>query len=63
LQPSKTISGFILQHLEFRHLKKELSPYKGAKGSVQFPMDKTVPVDLVRKIVIFQIKENLKKNK
>ena len=41
--------------------QKELSPYKGAKGSVQFPLDKPIPLDLVNKIVIFRVKENLKK--
>jgi uncharacterized protein YdhG (YjbR/CyaY superfamily) len=40
--------------------KKELSPYKGAKGSVQFPIDKPVPYDLVKKIVLFRVKENHK---
>lgn len=39
--------------------KKELSRYKGAKGSVQFPIDKPVPYDLVRKIVLFRVKGNL----
>ncbi len=43
--------------------KEELSPYKGGKGSVQFPLDKPVPLDLVEKIVIFRVGENLKKNK
>ena len=41
---------------------KELSSYKGAKGSVQFPLDKPIPYDLVKKIVIFRVKENRKKN-
>ena len=41
--------------------KEELSPYKGGKGSVQFPIDKPLPLDLVEKIVIFRVKENLKK--
>ncbi len=41
--------------------KKELSPYKGAKGSVRFPIGKPIPYDLVRKIVIFRIKENLQR--
>ena len=36
--------------------KKELSQYKGGKGSVQFPIDKPVPYDLVKKIVIFRMK-------
>ena len=37
--------------------KKELSQYKVGKGSVQFPLDKPVPYDLVRKIVVFRMKE------
>lgn len=41
--------------------KKELSPYKKGKGSVQFPIDKPVPYDLVRRIVEFRVKENLEK--
>jgi len=43
--------------------KKELSPYKQGKGSVQFPLDKPIPFDLVTKIVKFRVKENLEKNK
>jgi uncharacterized protein YdhG (YjbR/CyaY superfamily) len=39
--------------------KKELSVYKGAKGSVQFPLDKPLPVSLISKIVKFRMKENL----
>ena len=42
-------------------IKKELLPYKGAKGSVQFPIDKPVPYDLVRKIVQFRVQENQRK--
>jgi uncharacterized protein YdhG (YjbR/CyaY superfamily) len=38
--------------------KKELSPYKQGKGSVQFPLDKPVPYGLVKKIVVFRAKEN-----
>ena len=38
--------------------KKALSPYKQGKGSVQFPIDKAIPYDLVKKIVIFRVKEN-----
>src|SRR4030042_998784 len=29
--------------------KNELSPYKGAKGSVQFPIEMPIPFDLVEK--------------
>jgi uncharacterized protein YdhG (YjbR/CyaY superfamily) len=37
---------------------KELSLYKGGKGSVKFPLEKPIPYDLVKKIVKFRIKEN-----
>lgn len=43
--------------------KNELSPYKSAKGSVHFPLNKPIPFDLVEKIVIFRVKENLEKKK
>jgi len=38
--------------------KKELAPFKKAKGSVQFQYDKPLPFDLVKKIVKFRVKEN-----
>ncbi|MDD5772080.1 MAG: DUF1801 domain-containing protein [bacterium] len=38
--------------------KKELSPYKQAKGSVQFPLDKPIPFDIIKKIVKYRVKEN-----
>jgi len=38
--------------------KEELSQYKGAKGSVQFPIDKPMPLDLIRRIVLFRVEEN-----
>src|SRR6266566_7323657 len=37
--------------------KKELSPYKQGKGSVQFPIGKPIPSALVRRIVRFRAKE------
>jgi uncharacterized protein YdhG (YjbR/CyaY superfamily) len=43
--------------------KRELSPYKHAKGSIQFPLDKPIPFDLVKKIVEFRVKENEAKKK
>jgi len=41
--------------------KKELSVYKGAKGSVQFPLDRPLPLKLVTKIVKFRVKQNREK--
>ncbi len=36
----------------------ELSQYKQGKGSVQFPLDGTIPCELIRKIVAFRYNEN-----
>lgn len=41
--------------------KDELSAYKGAKGSVQFPLNQPMPLDLISRIVKFRVKENLEK--
>ena len=38
--------------------KEELSAYKQGKGSVQFPLNKPLPLDLIRRIVEFRAKEN-----
>jgi uncharacterized protein YdhG (YjbR/CyaY superfamily) len=43
--------------------KKELSKYKGAKGSVQFPLDKPMPIALISKIVKYRVKKNVEKQK
>lgn len=42
--------------------EKELSHYKGAKGSVQFPLDKPMPLDLMKRIALFRLKK-VKENK
>lgn len=41
--------------------KSELSIYKGAKGSVQFPLDRPLPLQLVQSITLFRAKENTEK--
>jgi uncharacterized protein YdhG (YjbR/CyaY superfamily) len=43
--------------------KKELSGYKGGKGTVQFPLDEPIPLNLITRIVKFKIKENSEKVK
>lgn len=40
---------------------KELSVYKGAKGSVQFPLDQPLPLSLIARIVEFRVKQNTEK--
>ncbi len=42
---------------------KELSNYKQGKGSVQFPLDKPLPLGLINKIVKFRVKENSERAK
>jgi uncharacterized protein YdhG (YjbR/CyaY superfamily) len=41
--------------------ERELSIYEGAKGSVKFPIDKPLPLELISKIVKFRVAENMKK--
>ncbi len=43
--------------------KEELTGYKTATGTIQFPVNKPIPVMLVRKIVKFRLKQNLAKKK
>jgi uncharacterized protein YdhG (YjbR/CyaY superfamily) len=38
--------------------RKELSEFESARGSVRFPLDKPIPLGLIRKIVRFRVKEN-----
>ena len=42
---------------------ERISEYKYAKGSVQFPLDETLPEQLISDIVKFRREENLKKVK
>jgi len=39
--------------------KSELKDYKCSKGTIQFPFNKELPIELIKKIVLFRIKENL----
>ncbi len=43
--------------------KKELSKYHTAKGTIQFPLDKPLPLGLIKKIVAFRVKENTRKSR
>ncbi len=35
----------------------ELRTYKQGKGSVQFPLDQPLPLDLIRRIVLFRVED------
>jgi len=53
--------GFYPAPSAIDEFKVELSIYKGAKGSVQFPLDKPLPLMLITKIVVFRVVENMEK--
>lgn len=40
---------------------KEISQYVEGKGTLKFPIDKPLPLELITKIVEFRVAENLKK--
>ncbi len=50
--------GFYPTAFGIQVFKKELSQYKGARGSVQFPIDKPLPFDLITRIVKYRVNEN-----
>ena len=53
--------GFYPTPSGIEKFKKELSVYEGAKGSVKFPIDQPLPLDLISNIVRFRVTENLEK--
>ena len=72
--PTFTLKGNLIHFAAFKNhiglyptpngieeFKEELSVYKGAKGSVQFPIDKPMPLALITRIVKFRVKKSLEK--
>jgi uncharacterized protein YdhG (YjbR/CyaY superfamily) len=53
--------GFYPTPSGIKAFKNEISGYKWAKGSVQFPIDKEIPYELISKIVKFRVQEVLLK--
>lgn len=51
----KSHIGFYPGAAAIAAFKKELSPYKTAKGSVRFPFKHPLPLDLVSRIVKFRL--------
>jgi len=50
--------GFYPTGSGIENFKNEIAKYKGSKGAVQFPLDKPLPLPLIKKIVKFKLKEN-----
>ena len=45
-----------------RAFAKQLTGFKTAKGSIQFPLEKPLPLPLIRKIAAFRVKESIEKD-
>jgi uncharacterized protein YdhG (YjbR/CyaY superfamily) len=43
--------------------KKELDLYRSGKATIQFPLDKPIPLDLITKMVKVRVQENTEKAK
>jgi len=55
--------GFYATPTGHEKFAAELSKFKQGKGSVQFPLDKPIPFDLIARIVDFRVQENAVKLK
>jgi uncharacterized protein YdhG (YjbR/CyaY superfamily) len=53
--------GFYATPTGHEAFQDELSAYKQGKGSVQFPIDQPMPLDLIARIVAFRVNEALAK--
>ena len=55
--------GFFPKTSAIEAFKQELAPYELSKGTIRFPLNKPIPLDLVKRIVEFRVNENLGKKK
>lgn len=55
--------GFYPTGSGIKAFQKEIESYKNPKGAVQFPLDQPIPHDLIRKMVVFKVNENSKKQR
>jgi len=54
--------GFYATPSGHQQFSAELAHFQQGKGSVQFPLDKPVPFDLIKRMVEFRVRENLLAN-
>ena len=57
----KNHNGFYSTPTGHAEFSVELANYKQGKGTVQFPLDSPIPLELIGRIVAFRVKENAKK--
>lgn len=53
--------GFYATPTGHQKFESQLSNYKQGKGSVQFPLNEELPIDLITDIVVFRVNENNQK--
>jgi uncharacterized protein YdhG (YjbR/CyaY superfamily) len=59
----KSHIGFYPAPKGIEAFKEETAQYEGGKGTLQFPIDKPLPLDLVTRIVKFRVQDNLERKK
>jgi len=52
--------GFFPKVSAIEAFKENLSSYQTSKGTIQFPLNESIPFDLIKEIVKFRVNENLK---
>jgi len=52
--------GFYPAPSAIEAFREELAPFESSKGAVRFPIDRPLPLDLIRRIVEFRVAENLR---
>ena len=55
--------GFYPTPSAVKAFAKDLSRFKTAKGSIQFPLEKPLPLPLIRKITEFRVRESIGEDK
>jgi uncharacterized protein YdhG (YjbR/CyaY superfamily) len=58
----KTHIGFYPTPSAVRAFAKELSKFVTAKGSIQFPLERPLPLPLIREITAFRVRESIEKD-
>jgi len=74
--PAFMLNGPLVYYAAYKHhigfyptgagiaaFKDDITSYKHSKGTIQFPIDQPLPLDLVKKIVRHRIKMNVDKTK
>ena len=54
--------GFYPTPSAVKAFAKDLTKFATAKGSIQFPLEKPLPLPLIRKITAFRVRESLEKD-